>query len=58
MGPGQLDDVGGQLRLVIGGVRRLAVGGTVLAQHLAGAALGHAEPALHSLHAGAAASGA
>jgi hypothetical protein len=55
---GQLDDVGGQCHLIIGCLQRLALGGTVLPQNLAGPAFRDAQLAPHRLHTCAAAGGA
>ena len=58
IGLGQLDDVGGQGRLVVTTSGRLALRGTVLSEHRAGAALGHLQPVPHLGDAGPATGGA
>jgi hypothetical protein len=49
--PGQLDDIRGQGRFVVGRPRHLALGRAVLPEHPAGRPLGHAEPGHHMLDA-------
>jgi hypothetical protein len=58
VGSGEFDDVGGQRRFVLRRARCFALGGSVLAEDLAGPPLGHAKLGSYLLHAGAAASGA
>ncbi len=58
VGLGQLDDVGGQRRLIITGAGLLALSRAVLAQDLAGPTFGNVVLRLHLLNASAATSGA
>src|SRR5690606_19681134 len=58
VGLGQLDDVGGQRRLVVAAAGPLALGGSVLSEHRAGAALRHAKFGPHLSDAGPATGGA
>jgi hypothetical protein len=55
---GQRDDIGGEPRLVVGRLWRLALRGAVLAENPASPSLGHTERGNHMLHASAPAGGA
>jgi hypothetical protein len=55
---GQLDDLGGQSRLVIAAAGGLALCGAGLPEHRAGATLRHSQLSFDLVHAGAATGGA